>query len=181
MYRLLFCGWLQFSRYRIQVNSHTNAVAEFARTDIRSSECYCGNAIATPGGPAPNGEGCNMVCNGAPGEACGGPDRLSLYERAATPPAQSSATGIEDGADHIWTSRGCYSDLTYARILAQSVGVQGGAQNNSAQSCTTECRRQNFRYAGTEYGQECSFSPLFFFSDADQANRLLWRYTQQQP
>lgn len=96
-----------------------------------------------------------MACSGAPGEACGGPDRLSVYERSATPPAQSSSLGIEDGSDHIWIARGCYSDLTYARILAQSVGVQGGGQNNSALSCTAECRRQNFRYAGTEYAQEC--------------------------
>ncbi|KAJ8111688.1 hypothetical protein OPT61_g5771 [Boeremia exigua] len=119
-----------------------------------SSECYCGNAIADTGGPAPNGEGCNMACSGAPGEACGGPNRLSVYERTATPPAPSAPV-VDDGSAYIWVALGCYSDLTYARILSQAVGVQGGGQNNTAQSCTDECRKQNFQYAGTEYSSEC--------------------------
>lgn len=96
-----------------------------------------------------------MACSGAAGEACGGPDRLSVYERTSSPPAQSSATVIEDGTEFVWAARGCYSDLTYARILGQAVAVQGGGQNNSAQSCTTACRKQNFKYAGTEYAAEC--------------------------
>lgn len=122
-----------------------------------SSECYCANSVSEPGGPAPNGDGCNMACSGAPGEACGGPNRLSVYERNSTAPAQSSAVIIDDGAERVWLSRGCYSDLTYARILANGVSVQGGGSNNSAQSCTTECQRQNYQFAGTEYAAECEF------------------------
>lgn len=120
-----------------------------------------------------------MACSGAPGEACGGPDRISVYERSATAPAQSSAPVIEDGTDHVWTARGCYSDLTYARILSQAVGVQGGGQNNSAQSCTAECRKQDFKFSGTEYGAECKFYASAIIEATDQANRLLWQHAQQ--
>jgi hypothetical protein len=108
-----------------------------------------------------------MACNGAPGEACGGSDRISLYERTAAPPAQSSAIEIDDGTDWVWIARGCYSDVPWMRILSQGVNVQGGGQNNSAQSCTAECRKQNFQYAGTEYAAECFVSSLtltFFYS-----------------
>lgn len=104
-----------------------------------------------------------MACSGAPGEACGGPNRLSLYERTAAPPAQSSGIVIDDGSGWEWVARGCYSDLTYARILSLGVAVQGGGQNNSAQSCTAECKRQNFAFAGTEYAAECYVSSKVFF------------------
>lgn len=103
-----------------------------------------------------------MACAGAPGEACGGPDRISLYEGTISPPAQSSPIVIDDGIDGTWNALGCYSDLPWARILSRSVNVQGGPANNSARSCTTECGRQNFQYAGTEYAGECYVSLSIF-------------------
>lgn len=103
-----------------------------------------------------------MACAGAPGEACGGAGRLSLYEGTIPPPAQSSAVVLDDGGNGIWTALGCYTDLPWARILSQSATVQGGQANNSAQSCTAECGRQKFQYAGTEYAGECYVSPLIY-------------------
>ncbi|KAF3007823.1 hypothetical protein E8E13_010601 [Curvularia kusanoi] len=125
-----------------------------AGTEYGSAECYCGDAIGGPGSLDPNGAGCNMACSGASGEACGGPNRLSIYNRT-TPAQPSAAVIIEDGTDHVWIGRGCYSDSTSARILSLGVAPQGGNQNNSAQSCTAECKRRSFTYAGTEYGAEC--------------------------
>jgi hypothetical protein len=122
-----------------------------------------------------------MACSGAPSEACGGPDRLSLYERTSTSPAQSSAVIIDDGAEWVWLSRGCYSDLTYARILANGVGVQGGSSNNSAQSCTTECQRQNYQFAGTEYAAECKSSCENLALEANMSCRLLWQHAPEWP
>lgn len=46
--------------------SYTLAGVEYAQ------ECYCGNAIQAPGGPAPDGDAqCNMACNGNANEVCG--------------------------------------------------------------------------------------------------------------
>jgi hypothetical protein len=122
-----------------------------------------------------------MACAGAPGEACGGPDRLSLYERTSTAPAQSSAVIIDDGAEWVWLSRGCYSDLTYARILANGVSVQGGGNNNSAQSCTTECQRQNYQFAGTEYAAECESPCESLAPKTNLLCRLLWQHASEWP
>ncbi|KAF9693906.1 hypothetical protein EKO04_008402 [Ascochyta lentis] len=66
---------------------------------------FCGNSVSAPGGPAPDGDGCNIACAGTLDEACGGPDRLSLYERTAAPPARSSTIGNDDGMDIIVTPR----------------------------------------------------------------------------
>ena len=110
-----------------------------------------------------------MACAGTPGEACGGAGRLSLYERIAPPPAQSSIVMLDDGVDGVWTALGCYSDLPWARVLSQNANVQGGQSNNSAQSCTAECGRQKFQYAGTEYAAEC-FVSLSIFSKSSQTN-----------
>lgn len=155
----------------------------FSRHQRLMCHCsFCGNSVVTPGDPAPNGEGCSMACAGAPGEACGGADRLSLYERTSAPPAQSSAKVIEDGSDFVWTALGCYSDLTYARILSQGVTVHGGGQNNSAASCTVECKRQDYIYAGTEYAGECFVSVLNVMALPNtNVGWLVRQYTQQWP
>lgn len=124
-----------------------------------------------------------MACSGASSEACGGPNRLSVYERSGPPPAQSSAPVIIDnGTNFVWFGRGCYSDSTGARILSQGVTPQGGGQNNSAQSCTDECGRRNFTYAGTEYGAECKHPYPYpcHFGLTNTALRLLRQHATEQ-
>lgn len=122
---------------------------------MKSTECYCGNTVFSPGAPAPDGAGCTTACSGATGEACGGTNRLSLYERTG-PPSTNSSVIIEDGTDRVWISRGCWSDAGGAgRILSLGVAPLGGSANNSAQSCTPECKRRLYKFAGTEYGGEC--------------------------
>lgn len=43
------------------------------------AECFCSNTIENDHGPASSG--CNMPCNAASGEVCGGPDRLTVWKR----------------------------------------------------------------------------------------------------
>ncbi len=43
-----------------------------------SSECFCGNELAASSTLVGDGD-CAMACSGAPGESCGGPNRLSVY------------------------------------------------------------------------------------------------------
>ncbi|KAF2677059.1 WSC-domain-containing protein, partial [Lentithecium fluviatile CBS 122367] len=114
-----------------------------------SNECFCGNSIANGGGPAASG--CDMPCSGAPGEACGGPNRLSVYEKAATTGGTTPAASGPSG----WGSLGCYSDSVAARILPTVGIINGGPANMSAASCTAACAASNFKYAGTEYAGEC--------------------------
>ena len=41
-------------------------------------QCFCGNTLINGATTAPDGD-CNMGCGGAGTEACGGPNRLSVY------------------------------------------------------------------------------------------------------
>ncbi|KAK4666514.1 hypothetical protein QC763_300910 [Podospora pseudopauciseta] len=64
-----------------------------------SRECYCGNELI--GQVAPEKD-CAMLCVGAPGQWCGGPDRMNLYTKAASTSVTTSAevtTPIETETD----------------------------------------------------------------------------------
>ncbi|KAF2864815.1 glyoxal oxidase N-terminus-domain-containing protein [Massariosphaeria phaeospora] len=123
---------------------------KFAGTEY-SNECFCGNTIQAPGAEVDSG--CSMECSGAPGEACGGPGRLSVYQKdpvtggGGTPPAPSAPEG--------WGARGCYSDNGGARILNVIGTVEGGPSKMSPETCTAGCKNGDFKYAGVEYGGEC--------------------------
>lgn len=109
-----------------------------------------------------------MACAGASGEACGGPDRLSVYERSASP-AQSSTTksvrqnSILSSNSTVtptstpepkagWNYEGCYIDGAGGRSLPQNGAVQGQMTN---EKCRNSCRAAGFVIAGTEYYGEC--------------------------
>lgn len=97
-----------------------------------------------------------MSCAGTATEACGGPNRLSVYERPASTGSSSSLVLV--GTTGNWSRIGCYSDSTGARLLAVGMAVQGGASNMSAESCITACDANKYKYAGTEYASECYVS-----------------------
>jgi hypothetical protein len=97
-----------------------------------------------------------MGCAGTATEACGGPNRLSVYERPAS--AGSSSNLVLVGTTGNWSRIGCYSDSTAARLLAVGMAVQGGPSNMSAESCITACDAAKYKYAGTEYSSECYVS-----------------------
>lgn len=92
-----------------------------------------------------------MACTGAAGEACGGSNRISIYEKTATaggtPKQAASPTG--------WGSLGCYSDSVGARILSDNGIVDGGPSAMTPKACTDACKKGDFKYAGVEYSGEC--------------------------
>ncbi|KAK4175772.1 WSC domain-containing protein [Triangularia setosa] len=57
-----------------------------------SRECYCGNELVGQSAPEKD---CAMLCVGAPGQWCGGPDRLNLYSKTASTTTTSVATSTE--------------------------------------------------------------------------------------
>ena len=58
-----------------------------------STECFCGNAIATTAKTAPASE-CNMLCGGDKFAYCGGPNRLNIYGNINGTTSSSSSTSI---------------------------------------------------------------------------------------
>ncbi|KAI0065291.1 WSC-domain-containing protein [Artomyces pyxidatus] len=99
----------------------------------------------------PNGDYCNMGCEGNSSELCGGSSMLDVYQYTGTFPAGASVVPFS-GA---WISQGCFSDSTSQRTLERRVD----AGNVTVESCTAECQSESFdtgfTVAGLEFGQEC--------------------------
>ena len=126
-------------------------------------ECYCGNAIVSPGGPAPDGNaGCNMACSGNAAEICGGSNRLTLFSKGSTGTSSSSTTATSATATPSgssvstlpkgWKSYGCYVDGAQGRDLQYQ---QPDNQKLTVESCVATCVSQGYGIAGVEYGVQC--------------------------
>lgn len=118
-----------------------------------SGECYCDNSIASTGSPAAYSD-CNMGCNGNNTEACGGPDRITIFYNNATaaPPQVFTTSSTSTG----WASIGCFSDAgPDARTLTYAQGVPAGPDGMTVESCTSSCQAGGFALAGVEYSHEC--------------------------
>ena len=131
-----------------------------------AGECYCGTTFTNGGGPAPDGNAlCDMACNGNAAETCGGPDRLNVYSHTAsgsssttsasgtgtstsnptsTTSTGTGATGLPTG----WTSKGCWVDQQYGRILAISENDNAAL---TVESCVATCAASGYSVAGMEY------------------------------
>ncbi|RFU73805.1 wsc domain-containing, partial [Trichoderma arundinaceum] len=111
------------------------------------TQCYCGSSLAT-GGTNATATDCNTPCGGNATEACGGPNRLTLYKSA-------SVTGPQvNPGPNGWKSQGCYSEGTTGRALTSAFNGVANAQMTVA-SCTTGCKAAGYTFAGLEYGGEC--------------------------
>lgn len=126
-----------------------------------SGECYCGQVYSNGG--AQTSTGCNMVCNGANSEICGGSNRLSVWSRigsgtdptttasaTAVPTPTGSGTAAELPAD--WTYQGCYSEGTSGRAF---LNQQPDSTTLTIESCVTACIGLGYSVAGMEYASQC--------------------------
>ncbi|KAF1964882.1 copper radical oxidase [Bimuria novae-zelandiae CBS 107.79] len=119
-----------------------------------SRECWCGRTLS--GSTLKPASDCNMGCSGNPDEACGGPDRLTLYNNTAVMP--TGPPWVNPGVNG-YQSLGCYTDNSGAGGRALDVEVSGtfpgGYQNSTVANCVTACSARNYIYAGLEYYGEC--------------------------
>ncbi|KFY89652.1 hypothetical protein V500_05562 [Pseudogymnoascus sp. VKM F-4518 (FW-2643)] len=130
-----------------------------------ANQCYCGNAFANGGAPAPDGNAqCNMACKGNAAETCGGPDRLNVFFSSGytstaagtstappvtTPVPTSTAVPVAG-----WTAGGCYTDTVAARSLTQGMAVAGNA-DMTIELCVAACKAAGYKIAGVEYANQC--------------------------
>ncbi|KAF2638282.1 galactose oxidase, partial [Massarina eburnea CBS 473.64] len=140
-----------------------------------SGECFCDSQLRNGGGLAPDGNaGCNLNCNGAQAEICGGSNRLTVFKyQAGNDPASSSnapsstvidvsssisstntasatptATGLPEG----FTYKGCYVDGPGFRIM----NFQQPDDNSlTVSSCSQSCASLGYTIAGMEYTYQC--------------------------
>jgi hypothetical protein len=108
-----------------------------------AKQCLCGNELPSEAATS----GCDMPCRGNAKEACGGRERLSVYEIAAVP--QVSTNPGPSG----WHSLGCYTDSNQARSLTVAARMPGNTVTVTV--CTSRCAALGYLLAGVEYGGEC--------------------------
>lgn len=131
-----------------------------------TNECFCGDTLLV----AKTGEaGCNMPCAGAPGEICGGANRIGVFVyngNITTPPPDVSPTTTSSVAavptppapappplplpagDPTFAYLGCYTDSVASRSLPRW-GIPASSTMTIAK-CLAGCTQ--FEYAGLEYG-----------------------------
>jgi hypothetical protein len=124
---------------------------DFLHTLTRT-ECYCDNTLAAAAALQADTD-CNMACSANSTEACGGPNRLSVYYANKAVPSGPAVAPAPSG----WVSFGCWTDGS-AKSLANSVQVQGGESNMTVEGCTTACSAANQSLAGLEYAGRSIFS-----------------------
>ncbi|KAL8830675.1 MAG: hypothetical protein Q9170_005627, partial [Blastenia crenularia] len=74
---------------KVSVEACSAACSQYTYFGVEySGECYCGNTINSGSvkvaGNTEAATGCNMLCNANSTEYCGGPNRLNMYQKAAT-------------------------------------------------------------------------------------------------
>jgi hypothetical protein len=110
-----------------------------------SKECWCGDVLHNSDPPTIDPTQCNNVCSGDASQTCGGAGYIDLFDCSALVPQPPVVNDCKP--------LGCYTDSTSGRTLLTS--VEGGDGNQSPSTCTAACIALGFRFAGTEYGQEC--------------------------
>ncbi|KAF9484627.1 copper radical oxidase [Pholiota conissans] len=116
-----------------------------------ADECNCGNQLVAGAVIATDQTTCNMGCAANATQACGGPNRLSVYASkpiVALPVPTAQKTNLPGS----WTYAGCLREGTTARIFPNQIINIG---NNSAIACMNQCAAFGYPASGTEFGQEC--------------------------
>lgn len=107
-----------------------------------TAECYCGLSLpAVPGDPS----SCNMPCSGDSTQACGGPDRLSVYAQGG----DAMLVTVTNPGIGGWVSGGCVADSQGQRTLPIYTPIDSSM---SVAKCVAACQAGGYTQAGTEVG-----------------------------
>lgn len=117
-----------------------------------SFQCFCSNNIINGGTKATSDADCAMTCDGNTKEACGGPNRMSVYANTTTLTALPVPVAQKDNLPGNWQYKGCMTEPGAVRIFPYKLEF---ANNNTATNCLKQCSDYGYPAAGMEYGQEC--------------------------
>ncbi|KAF2676831.1 WSC-domain-containing protein, partial [Lentithecium fluviatile CBS 122367] len=109
-------------------------------------QCFCGTSVSASSAPE---EECNLPCNGDSTQACGGADRVSVYQDPTFPDADDIAVSSD------YLSLGCYTEGAAGRSLDYSQWDFLDEDTMTTETCLTACGAKGFPFAGTEFGREC--------------------------
>ncbi|KDR73046.1 hypothetical protein GALMADRAFT_142739 [Galerina marginata CBS 339.88] len=129
-----------------QANNFTIAGSEF------SDECYCGNTLVDGATLATDPTTCSNGCAGNSTQACGGPNRMSVYSSVKPIVALPVPSAMKTGLPGNWTYAGCLRETAVGKMFPQQIIWPG---NNSALACMNQCAAFGYPASGVEFGQEC--------------------------
>ncbi|KAI4092317.1 MAG: hypothetical protein LQ344_003562 [Seirophora lacunosa] len=105
------------------------------------SECFCGQTLSNPTGPAPESD-CSMKCSGDGSQVCGAGNRLTLFKSTSQGPSNPAIAG--------WTYDACYTDSTSARVLTGKYVPDSAL---TVEKCAAACK--GYQIFGTQYRSQC--------------------------
>lgn len=130
-----------------------------------SYQCFCSNNIINAGTKAASDADCSTACAGNGAEACGGPNRMSVYANTTTVTALPVPVAQKDNLPGNWQYKGCMAEPGAVRIFPYKLQF---VQNNTAPNCLKQCSDYGYPAGGMEYGQECCrFTSYSALSNAD--------------
>ncbi|KAF8151649.1 hypothetical protein B0H34DRAFT_801346 [Crassisporium funariophilum] len=140
-----------------QTNTVTSCIAQCVALNFTlagmefADECYCGNTLVDGAVPAVEST-CNMGCAGNSTQACGGPNRVSVYSSTGNVTALPVPVTQTTNLPGKFTYAGCLREPQGSKMFPNQIIWIG---NNSATACMTQCAAFGYSAAGVEFGQEC--------------------------
>ncbi|KIP07197.1 hypothetical protein PHLGIDRAFT_513029 [Phlebiopsis gigantea 11061_1 CR5-6] len=115
-----------------------------------SVQCFCGNTLIE-GAVLASEADCDMGCGANATEACGGPNRMSVYTATGNVTALPVPTALNTTLPGQWAYQGCLSD-TQDRVFPYQII---NTDNNTVEACLNQCATFGYPAAGLEFGDEC--------------------------
>ncbi|KAG6890187.1 hypothetical protein C0995_010892 [Termitomyces sp. Mi166 len=126
-------------------------------------ECYCGNTLVE-GAVLAADSTCNMGCAGNTTQACGGPNRVSVYSSTGNVTILPVPTPLQTGLPANWQYKGCLREPTNG-VKALPYKLVWPT-NNTALACVEQCAAFGFSASGVEVREDALLK-------GGLANRLL--------
>ncbi|KIY43224.1 copper radical oxidase [Fistulina hepatica ATCC 64428] len=95
---------------------------------------------------------CDMACGGNATEACGGPDRISVYTATGNVTIYPVPTAQNTSLPGEWVYQGCLREPGADRVFPYQII---NTDNNTADACLNQCAAYGYPAAGMEYSDEC--------------------------
>ncbi|KAF8882972.1 copper radical oxidase [Infundibulicybe gibba] len=140
----------------------------------------CGNTLVDGAVPAVEST-CNMGCAANTTEACGGPNRLSVYTATGNVTALPVPVAQTTNLPGQWKYQGCLREPDGARVfLLHNIWPT----NNTATACLNQCAAFGYPAAGMEdiwTGSECNTpcpgDPIHLCGSGDRLSLYFWNGT----
>ncbi|KAI9461541.1 galactose oxidase [Russula earlei] len=128
-----------------------SCIASCSSQGLRLPAWICGNELVQ-GAVIASSSDCNMPCSGNATEACGGPNRLSVYSSTGSVTAFAVPTVQTTNLPGNWQYSRCLAEPGAVRVFPYQILFP---KNNTAENCLSQCSTFGYPAAGMEFGDEC--------------------------